>query len=82
MSTSHHLVTTERDSYEPCPAPSTLVGYLRARALRQHDTPAYIYLSDGETEEATLNYGELDGRARTIASLLQTAAGVRSRCDA
>jgi len=48
-----------------------LVELLRARAARQPARLAYTFLVDGEAEEATLTYQELDRQARTIAAYLQ-----------
>nr|QEO74685.1 AMP-dependent synthetase and ligase [uncultured bacterium] len=49
----------------------TLVELLRARAGSQPDKNAYTFLIDGETEETSLSYGELDQRARAIGARLQ-----------
>jgi len=59
--------------------PDTLVALLRQRALQQPGRAAYTFLSDGERQEASLTYGELDRQARTIGSHLQSekAAGER-----
>ena len=54
---------------------SSFVHLLRQRALDQPDTQIYRFLRDGENEEATLTYGELDLRARAIGARLQ-AEGV------
>ena len=51
---------------EPSFEPSTLVEILHWRALHQLDRMAYIFLKDGETEEAHLTYADLDRRARAI----------------
>ncbi|GAC1343812.1 MAG: fatty acyl-AMP ligase [Ktedonobacteraceae bacterium] len=56
---------------EPSFEPSTLVEILRWRALHQPDRMAYIFLKDGETEEAHLTYADLDRRARAIGAWLQ-----------
>lgn len=53
---------------------STLVDLLKWRATHQFARSAYTFLGNGETPEATLNYGELDQQARTIATLLQSRA--------
>lgn len=53
----------------------TLVDLARHRAQHQPDQPAYTFLLDGESEEATLTYAQLDRRARAIAARLQ-ALGV------
>ncbi|HEX7313092.1 MAG TPA: amino acid adenylation domain-containing protein, partial [Pyrinomonadaceae bacterium] len=50
---------------------ATLTGLLRWRALRQPDKVAYTYLTDGESEEVSLTYAELDRRARAVAARLQ-----------
>src|SRR5215218_1828121 len=50
----------------------TLVELLRARAESQADKDAYTFLFDGETEETSLSYGELDRRARAIGARLQS----------
>jgi acyl-CoA synthetase (AMP-forming)/AMP-acid ligase II/acyl carrier protein len=52
----------------------TLLELLRARAGSQPDKNAYIFLLDGETEETSLTYGELDQRARAIGAELQGSA--------
>src|SRR5689334_18200446 len=59
--------------------PTSLIELLRWRARVQPDRLAYTFLADGETEEATLTYGELDTRARAVAARLQSlgAAGER-----
>src|SRR5262245_15098650 len=51
--------------------PSTLVELLRWRAIHQVDLRAYTFLLDGEREEVSLTYTELDGQARTIGAQLQ-----------
>jgi amino acid adenylation domain-containing protein len=50
---------------------SSLVSILRERAVQQPDNPAYTFLIDGEEEGATLNYFEVDLRARAIGATLQ-----------
>lgn len=59
---------------------SNLVDILCCRAQTQSDKTAYIFLKDGETEEARLTYKELDEQARFIAAQLQSlgAAGERA----
>ena len=52
--------------------PSTLVELLQSRALNQPDRASYIFLADGELEEASIGYRELDRQARSIASSLQS----------
>jgi acyl-CoA synthetase (AMP-forming)/AMP-acid ligase II len=51
--------------------PSTFVELLRQRAVHQVNQCAYIFLKDGESEEAHLTYGELDQQARAVAAMLQ-----------
>ena len=54
-------------------SPATVVELLRRRALEQPERLAYTFLRDGEREEDALTYGELDGRARAIGAMLQSA---------
>ena len=58
---------------------STLVEVLRWRALHQPERQAYTFLTDEEQKEVRLTYGELDRRARTIATLLQSRGTVGAR---
>ena len=60
--------------------PSTLIGLLRHRAQTQFNKHAYTFLVDGEAEEASLTYGQLEMRARVIAARIQkvTARGDRA----
>lgn len=51
---------------------TTLVELLRRRADDLAEQPAFIFLTDGETEVGELTYGELDHRARAIAARLQS----------
>nr|VFK57335.1 MAG: AMP-binding enzyme [Candidatus Kentron sp. TUN]VFK65622.1 MAG: AMP-binding enzyme [Candidatus Kentron sp. TUN] len=52
-------------------AVTTLVELLRHRAHAQPEKTAYAFLKDGETEEGSLTYQQLDRQARTIAAKLQ-----------
>ena len=52
--------------------PKTLIELLRARAESQPERNAYTFLIDGEREETSLTYAELDQRARAIGALLQS----------
>jgi amino acid adenylation domain-containing protein/non-ribosomal peptide synthase protein (TIGR01720 family) len=56
-----------------------MVELLRTRAGEHPQRQAYLFLADGEREEASLTYGELDREARAIAAALQAegAAGER-----
>ena len=54
---------------------STLVELLRYRAAHQPSQLAFTFLQDGETEDSSLTYRELDRLSRAIASQLQ-ALGV------
>ncbi len=58
---------------------ATLVEMLRQRASSTPDKTLYIFLADGETDERPLTYGQLDARARQIASLLQQQGSVGDR---
>ncbi len=51
---------------------ATLISTLRERASRQPDRIAYTFLANGEKPEDTLTYRQLDGKARAIASHLQS----------
>lgn len=52
--------------------PSNLVDLLRHRALHQAHDRAFTYLVDGENEEVTLTYQQLDEQARAIAVWLMS----------
>lgn len=49
---------------------TSLLDILSYRARYQPQDCAYIFLQDGETESASLSYGELDRKARAIAQAL------------
>ena len=57
--------------------PATLVDLLGWRASYQPEQRAYTFLRDGNVEEGSVNYGELDRQARVVATQLQ-ALGVAS----
>ncbi len=57
----------------------TLIDLLRQRAVQQPQNIAFTYLSNGETEESSLNYAELDRRARKLAARLQVEMEPGSR---
>jgi len=48
----------------------SLIDMLCYRALYQGNSRAYTFLADGENENSTLTYAELDRRASTIATVL------------
>jgi amino acid adenylation domain-containing protein len=50
---------------------STVVEVLRFRSSMQANRDAFTFLLDGETEQTTLTYQELDRRSRQIAAQLQ-----------
>ena len=50
---------------------STLVDLVRRRAAEKPDRTAYIYLTDGESEERRFSNRDLEAHARVIAALLQ-----------
>lgn len=58
---------------------STLVDLLRSRARHDASRTAYTVLLDGETEEASLTYQDLDRRARAIAAQLQASGATGTR---
>src|SRR5439155_506248 len=49
----------------------TLIETLRFRAEHQSDRLAYGFLTDGESQEVQVTYGQLDRLARAIGALLQ-----------
>src|SRR5215210_4183657 len=57
----------------------TLIEILRARATRQADKTAYLFLANGEDEEASLTFAELDRRARALGAFLQKHGGSGER---
>ena len=58
---------------------STLVELLSTRAKDQPETTAYTFLQDGEIEENSLTYYQLDQKARAIASHLQSLKATGER---
>jgi len=52
--------------------PSSVVQLLRHRATHQRDEIAYVFLADGESDEISLTYGQLDERVRALAARLQS----------
>jgi acyl-CoA synthetase (AMP-forming)/AMP-acid ligase II len=57
----------------------TLVELLRRRLPDQFNRTVYTFLVDGETEEVSLTYGELDVKARAIAARLQRLVALGER---
>ncbi len=51
---------------------SNMVHLLRQRAQEHRNKTLYTYLTDGESQEIRLTYGELEQRALAIAAFLQT----------
>ena len=60
------------DNFGSVFAPSSMVEVLRWRALQHPDHLAYTFLADGETEDVSITYGELDRQARAIGAYLQS----------
>src|SRR5205085_4424066 len=58
---------------------TTLIDVLRLRAEVQPNREVFTFLVDGETQEVSLTYGELDRRARAIAAQLQSLAAPGDR---
>ena len=56
----------------------TLLEILTYRAQYQPNKQAYIFLEDGETESASITYGELNQQAKIIAAHLQPLKGERA----
>lgn len=52
--------------------PATLVELLRLRANSQYNGANYIFSSDGESEEISWSYSDLDTKARSIAAFFQS----------
>ncbi|MCC5666157.1 amino acid adenylation domain-containing protein [Nostoc sp. CHAB 5784] len=53
------------------PQYATIVDILRDRSCNMPHTRAFTFLEDGETQELTLTYHELDRRSRAVAAQLQ-----------
>ena len=58
---------------------ATLVDILQIRAQSQPHQTIYKFLVDGETEEISLTYGELEQKAKAIAAYLQTLCSPQDR---
>lgn len=67
-------MTTKSECIGPVPGvpePRTLVELLRSRAEQHPTRAAYTWFPDGETEERSLRWGELDAQVRALAGNLQ-----------
>ncbi|HEX2108104.1 MAG TPA: aminotransferase class I/II-fold pyridoxal phosphate-dependent enzyme [Rubrobacteraceae bacterium] len=53
--------------------PATLIDLLHWRAVHQTGRVAYTFLVDGEAEDGSVTYGEVDRQAKSLASRLQSA---------
>ncbi|MEC4819707.1 MAG: fatty acyl-AMP ligase, partial [Scytonema sp. PMC 1069.18] len=57
----------------------TIIDILKTRALYQSQQVAYTFLVDGETQEVTLTYQQLDQKAKAIAYELQSLKATGER---
>ncbi|WP_016949104.1 fatty acyl-AMP ligase [Anabaena sp. PCC 7108] len=67
------------DLQNPLERFSTLIELLIYRAQNQPQQKAYTFLQDGEREEVSLTYQELDQKARAIASRFQSLGSAGER---
>ncbi|WP_394836410.1 amino acid adenylation domain-containing protein [Pendulispora rubella] len=58
----------------PSTEPTTLIELLQCRAGERSSSHAYTFLADGESIAHSTTYGELDRRARVIASAMHSCA--------
>jgi acyl-CoA synthetase (AMP-forming)/AMP-acid ligase II len=58
---------------------NTLVDILRHRASLQPEKVAYTFLTDGETEAVSLTYHQLEQKAQTIATYIQSLCEPQTR---
>ncbi len=58
---------------------ATLVDILRNRAMERPHQTIYNFLVDGETEEISLTYGQLEQKAKAIAAYLQSVCSPQDR---
>lgn len=58
---------------------ATLVDILQIRAQEQPHQTIYNFLVDGETEEISLTYGQLEQKAKAIAAYLQAVCSPQDR---
>ncbi|HET6946192.1 MAG TPA: fatty acyl-AMP ligase, partial [bacterium] len=70
-----------RPSEPPALAPerrcTSIPDVLRWRAMQEPDRVGYRFLADGESRAVTMTYGDLDRRARAIASRLRSVGASR-----
>lgn len=60
------------NSFQQIPSQcATIVDILRDRSCNMPQTQAFTFLEDGENQELTLTYHELDRRSRAVATQLQ-----------
>lgn len=60
--------------------PTSMIDVLSWRAELEPDRIAYVFLVDGEVNEVSVTYGELDRQAKCIAAMLQKNHLVGDRC--
>ncbi|KJH70631.1 non-ribosomal peptide synthetase [Aliterella atlantica] len=65
------MIKSNCSSVKSQPSCSTVVELLRLRSSSQPNRDAFTFLLDGETEQTTLTYQELDRLARRVATRLQ-----------
>jgi natural product biosynthesis luciferase-like monooxygenase protein len=68
MNRANHLHSSSAGNHQ------TLADILQYRAVHQPEKIAYTFLADGETEEGSLTFAQLDQRARLIAATMQACA--------
>jgi acyl-CoA synthetase (AMP-forming)/AMP-acid ligase II len=73
------MLSTDRAGTGSMPDVPTLVDMLRFRAASEPDRLAFTVLADGDADDETISYGELDRRARSIAARLQAEYRVGDR---
>ena len=64
---------------DPARSSTTLIDLLRRRATHQPEQQAYIFLVDGDTEEMSITYRDLDQQARGLAARLQAKGATGER---
>ncbi|HVF42738.1 MAG TPA: amino acid adenylation domain-containing protein [Pyrinomonadaceae bacterium] len=78
-----HIVFSETAAERPESAGAfgaqTLVELLSMRARQHPGRRAYTFLADGEGEEVSLTYGELERQARAVGAALQSAGAEGGR---